>query len=328
MDLLAVARPTTLEHLAGLDSLKSDVQSWYQNEYETGQSNAPQALLFYGPPGTGKTSAAYVIARTMLGEDFNSVNFIESNASDDRGISYIREELKFAMRSKPLGVARKVILLDEADGLTTQAQDAMRQLIEKYSGNAMLILTCNELEKIRPAIRSRCSVYEFKPVSPEAGSIRLSDVLLDHVDEDSDHSWITDALNANLAKLVELMNGDLRACIMFLDSIDLADIEERVDMLEAMTEDNSALLATQGDWHKLRLNLHGLLRAGKSLNQVLFGFYRNIYQHFDDEEVLENIWDVMSVYGDVMTHRHTWAGDDYSYCDYMEAKMKKEVKTE
>ena len=131
-----------------------------------------------------------------------------------------------------------------------------------------------------------------------------------------------------LRELVELMNGDLRACIMFLDSIDLADIEERVDMLEAMTEDNSALLATQGDWHKLRLNLHGLLRAGKSLNQVLFGCYRNIYQHFDDEEVLENIWDVMSVYGDVMTHRHTWAGDDYSYCDYMVAKMKKEVKTE
>jgi len=327
MDLLATARPTALEHLAGLDSLKSDVQSWYQNEYETGQSNAPQALLFYGPPGTGKTSAAYVIARTMLGEDFNSVNFIESNASDDRGISYIREELKFAMRSKPLGVSRKVILLDEADGLTTQAQDAMRQLIEKYSGNAMLILTCNELEKIRPAIRSRCSVYEFKPVSPKAGAERLGRVLVECGEMYGEMYGGTEGHNL-LRKLVELMNGDLRACIMFLDSIDLADLEERVDMLEAMTEDNSALLATQGDWHKLRLNLHGLLRAGKSLNQVLFGFYRNIYQHFDDEEVLENIWDVMSVYGDVMTHRHTWAGDDYSYCDYMVAKMKKEVKTE
>ena len=326
MDLLAVARPTLLEHLAGLDSLKSDVQSWYQREYETGQNDAPQALLFYGPPGTGKTSAAYVIARTMLGEDFNSVNFIESNASDDRGISYIREELKFAMRSKPLGVSRKVILLDEADGLTTQAQDAMRQLIEKYSGNAMLILTCNELEKIRPAIRSRCSIYPFSPVSPEAGGKRLWDLLnLTGTEKDGLGEYHP---AVDLERLVEMMNGDLRACIMFLDSIDLADLEERVDMLEAMTEDNSALLATQGDWHKLRLNLHGLLRAGKSLNQVLFGFYRNIYQHFDDEEVLENIWDVMSVYGDVMTHRHTWAGDDYSYCDYMVAKMKKEVKTE
>ena len=129
-----------------------------------------------------------------------------------------------------------------------------------------------------------------------------------------------------LHNLVELMNGDLRACIMFLDSIDLDDLGERVDMLEAMTEDNSALLATQGDWHKLRLNLHGMLKAGKSLSQVLYGFYRNIYEHFEDEEVLENIWDVMSVYGDVMTHKHTWAGDDYSYLDYMVAKMKTEVK--
>jgi|TARA_R110002051_G_scaffold246302_3_gene305891 replication factor C small subunit len=317
MDLLEAAQPTTLAHLAGLDSLKRDVQSWLDND------SWPQALLFRGPPGTGKTSAAYVIARTVLGEHHNSVNFIESNASDDRGISYIRDELKFAMRSKPLGVPRKVILLDEADGLTTQAQDAMRQLIEKYSKNAMLILTCNEMEKIRPAIRSRCSIYPFSPVSPEAGAERLGRVLVPAWEK----TECEEIYGALLRKLVELMNGDLRACIMFLDSIDLADIEERVDMLEAITEDNSALLATQGDWHKLRLNLRGLLRAGKSLNQVLFGFYRNIYQHFDDEDVLENIWDVMSVYGDVMTHRHTWAGDDYSYCDYMVAKMKKEVKT-
>lgn len=316
MDLLISAQPTALHDLVGLDSLKSDVRSWLEND------SWPQALLFRGPPGTGKTSAAYVIARTVLGEQFNEVNFIESNASDDRGISFIREELKFAMRSKPLGVSRKVILLDEADGLTTQAQDAMRQLIEKYSGNAMLILTCNELEKIRPAIRSRCSVYEFKPVSPKAGALRLAKILpyeRSSSDETRELLW-------NLDNLVELMNGDLRACIMFLDSIDLDDLEERVDMLEAMTEDNSALLATQGDWHRLRLNLHGMLKAGKSLSQVLYGFYRNIYEHFEDEEVLENIWDVMSVYGDVMTHKHTWAGDDYSYLDYMVAKMKTEVK--
>lgn len=316
MDLLISAQPTALHDLVGLDSLKSDVRSWLEND------SWPQALLFRGPPGTGKTSAAYVIARTVLGEQFNEVNFIESNASDDRGISFIREELKFAMRSKPLGVSRKVILLDEADGLTTQAQDAMRQLIEKYSGNAMLILTCNELEKIRPAIRSRCSVYEFKPVSPKAGAFRLAKIL-PYERSSSDE---TRELLVELRKLVELMNGDLRACIMFLDSIDLDDLEERVDMLEAMTEDNSALLATQGDWHRLRLNLHGMLKAGKSLSQVLYGFYRNIYEHFEDEEVLENIWDVMSVYGDVMTHKHTWAGDDYSYLDYMVAKMKTEVK--
>ena len=342
MKLLELARPMELGDLAGLDTLKTDVSGWYNfrlRRVEDGinkgvviPSNAPQALLFHGPPGTGKTSAAYVIARTLLRSTINGytedefdMNFIESNASDDRGIDFIRGEFKTAMRTKPFGnMTRKVILLDEADGLTPQAQDAMRQLIEKYSHNAMVILTCNQLEKIRPAIRSRCSMYAFKPVSPKAGSIRLSNVLLDHVDEDSDHSWITDALNANLAKLVELMNGDLRACIMFLDSIDLADLKSRVDFLEALTADDSAELATKGEWMRLRENLHALLDAGQSLPSVLDGFYRNIYAHFDGP-ALDHLWVVMAAYGDVMIHKHTWAGDDHSYIDYMVAKMKTEV---
>jgi hypothetical protein len=97
-------------------------------------------------------------------------------------------------------------------------------------------------------------------------------------------------------------------------------------MLEALTVDNSAQLASDGDWEKLRRNLHGLLNTGQSLHQVLYGFYKNIYSHFDDDDSLDNIWDIMAAYGDVMIHKHTWAGDDYSYLDYMVAKMKKEIK--
>ena len=85
---------SVISEMAGLDALKQDVQSWYGQEYETGQSVLPQALLLYGPPGTGKTSAAHCIARQFLGDNFNSMNFIESNASDDRGIDFIRSEGK------------------------------------------------------------------------------------------------------------------------------------------------------------------------------------------------------------------------------------------
>jgi len=113
---------------------------------------------------------------------------------------------------------------------------------------------------------------------------------------------------------------------MFLDSIDLANLEERVNMLEALTEDNSAQLALEGDWNKLRRNLHDLLNTGQSLPSVLYGFYKNIYSHFEEDDSLDGIWDIMAVYGDVMIHKHTWAGDDYSYLDYMVAKMKKEIK--
>ena len=312
MQLLENARPLLLSDLVGLDILVKDAKTWKEKGY-------PQALLFAGPAGTGKTSASYVIAKHMLGENYDAINFIESNASDDRGIDFIRSGLKTAMRSKGLGVSRKVILLDEADGLTPAAQDAMRQLIEKYSKNALIIMTCNEIEKIRPAIRSRCKTYIFKPVSPQAGADRLLDLLQDYLTPSHHHRPLA-------TKLVELMNGDLRACIMFLDSIDLANLEERVDMLEALTEDNSAQLALEGDWNKLRRNLHGLLDTGQSLPSVLYGFYKNIYSHFEEDDSLDNIWDIMAVYGDIMIHKHTWAGDDYSYLDYMVAKMKKEIK--
>jgi len=312
MQLLENARPLLLSDLAGLDILVKDAKIWKEKGY-------PQALLFAGPAGTGKTSASYVIAKHMLGENYDAINFIESNASDDRGIDFIRSGLKTAMRSKGLGVSRKVILLDEADGLTPAAQDAMRQLIEKYSKNALIIMTCNEIEKIRPAIRSRCKIYRFKPVSPQAGADRLLDLLQDYLTPSHHHRPLA-------TKLVELMNGDLRACIMFLDSIDLANLEERVDMLEALTEDNSAQLALEGDWNKLRRNLHDLLNTGQSLPSVLYGFYKNIYSHFEEDDSLDGIWDIMAVYGDVMIHKHTWAGDDYSYLDYMVAKMKKEIK--
>tara|TARA_R110002020_G_scaffold168349_3_gene357072 strand:- start:5347 stop:6378 length:1032 start_codon:yes stop_codon:yes gene_type:complete len=340
MELLESARPNTLADLVGLEQLVSDVKKWDND-------TAPQALLFHGPPGTGKTSAAYVIASVLLdypaqksaqgiygeGDYFNrsqrlprwlehDINFIETNASDDRGIQFIREELKVAMRVKPLGVKRKVILLDEADGLTPAAQDAMRQLIEKYSKNAMVILTCNELEKIRPAIRSRCKVYAFTPVSPNDGMARLYEVLVHTYRKDNPF----DIGGALLERLVKVMNGDLRACLMFLDSIDLAELRERVDSLEAMAEEDSALLAIDDDWARLRNNLHNMLRNGYALNQITSGFYRNLYEHFDDEDNLDAIWSIMAAYGDVMTQKYTWPGDDYSYLDYMVAKMKEKVK--
>ncbi len=309
-----MARPTTLADLVGLEQLVSDVKKWDSD-------TAPQALLFHGPPGTGKTSAAYVIAK-VLGCKYEDGNFIESNASDDRGIQFVREGLKDAMRVKPLGIKRKVILLDEADGLTPAAQDAMRQLIEKYSKNAMVILTCNELEKIRPAIRSRCSVYAFKPVSPQAGADRLQQIL---PNMDAQVEYEGKILNAELVRLVRAMNGDLRACIMFLDSIDLDDLNDRVTALEAMAEEDSALLAIDDDWVRLRRNLHGMLRNGHALNQITSGFYRNLYDHFDDEDNIDAIWSIMAAYGDVMTQKYTWPGDDYSYLDYMVAKMKEKV---
>jgi len=311
-----MAIPKTLTELVGLDELVADVNGWADAD------DWPQALLFYGPPGTGKTSSAHVIARTLLDDWFNDMNFIESNASDDRGIDFIRNELKSAMRSKPLGTPRKIILLDEADGLTPSAQDAMRQLIEKYSHNAMVIMTCNELEKIRPAIRSRCKVYAFTPVSPNDGMVRLYEVLVHTYRKDNPF----DIGGALLERLVKVMNGDLRASIMFLDSIDMEQLGERLSRLEETMGEDAIAHAIGDEWWKVRNNFHEMLKNGRSLHQVMRNFYLNIYDYFDEEDNLDSIWDIMAAYGDVMTHRYTWPGDDYSYCDYAVAKMREKVK--
>jgi len=312
MNLTEVAKPISLSDLVGLDGLVTDVAAWVDDW--------PQALLFHGPPGTGKTSAAHVIARTLLKDWFNEMNFIESNASDDRGIDFVRNGLKSAMRSKPLGTPRKVILLDEADGLTPSAQDAMRQLIEKYSHNAMVILTCNELEKIRPAIRSRCKAYAFSPVSPKDGARRLADITVYGLS--ANKKWTM----PKLERLVKAMRGDLRACIVFLDSIDVDALEARLSRLEEQDGENTVTYALEDEWWKVRNNFHKSLKNGRSLHFVLRVFYENIYDYFDDEDNLDAIWDIMAAYGDVMTHRHTWPGDDYSYCDYVVAKMREKVK--
>ena len=110
---------------------------------------------------------------------------------------------------------------------------------------------------------------------------------------------------------------------MFLDGMDPAELENKLQMLEAMTSEDVTALAFDNEWEQLRHNLHALIDAGTPLHHVLSGFYRNMIRHFD-KEAHPFLWPMMAVYGDVMVHKHTWSGDDYSYLDYLVAKMKLE----
>jgi len=130
-------------------------------------------LLFSGPPGVGKTAAAISIVKEIFGETWRN-NFIELNASDERGIDIIRHKVKDFARMAPLGEADfKVIFLDEADALTSDAQSALRRTMERYSATTRFILSCNYSSKIIEPIQSRCAVYRFKPLSKEAIANRI-----------------------------------------------------------------------------------------------------------------------------------------------------------
>ncbi|MAR83902.1 MAG: hypothetical protein CMF55_03820 [Legionellales bacterium] len=311
------ARPTSIDEIVGQHTLVEDVKSWLVQGW-------PSALLLVGPYGTGKTSSARVIAREMLGDEFNQLNYVEINGSDDRGIDFIRNDLKTLLRTKPVGVERKVVLIDEADGLTPAAQDAAKQLMETYASNALVIMTGNELEKIKPAIRSRCRTYTFKPVGNIEGAARLWDVLsLIGVDEDIKLGWSDD-----LPNLIEIMNGDLRSCLNLLESLprNSESLSERIRDISAKNMEDLAGLATKGEWMKIRRNLHDLLDAGVPLRSVMSTFYRDIKRKFNASITDTTLFDIMCAYGDVMLNIYTWPQGDHAFCDYMVASMRKEVK--
>ncbi len=123
-------------------------------------------MIFAGPPGTGKTCCAIAIAREVFGNNWQQ-NFQETNASDMRGIDVVRTRIKNFSRIKPIGESFKIIFLDEADALTSNAQNALRRLMEMYSDVTRFILSCNYSSRIISPIQSRGVVFRFKSLSKE-----------------------------------------------------------------------------------------------------------------------------------------------------------------
>ena len=153
-------RPKDFSEVKGQDEIVSRVKAFVES------GNMPH-LLFSGPPGVGKTTLALVIVRQLFKDGWQD-NFLELNASDERGIDVVRQKVKDFARTKSIGdVPFKIIYLDESDALTREAQQALRRTMENYTQNTRFILSCNYSSKILDPIQSRCAVFRFKPLSKE-----------------------------------------------------------------------------------------------------------------------------------------------------------------
>lgn len=177
-------------------------------------------MLFYGPPGTGKTSTILALAKELFGPEMFRTRVLELNASDERGISIVREKVKDFARmqlSNPPPLYKdkypcppyKIIILDEADSMTQDAQSALRRTMETYSKITRFCLICNYVTRIIDPLASRCSKFRFKTLDQGNAKKRLEDIA---VNED------VKLEPGAVETLIQCSEGDLRKAITFLQS--------------------------------------------------------------------------------------------------------------
>jgi replication factor C small subunit len=259
-------RPKKLDSIVGQEEVIKRLKSYVQSR------NLPH-LLFSGSPGVGKTAAALCVARELFGEAWTN-NFTELNASDERGIDVVRHKIKNFARTAPLGEAEfKIIFLDEADALTSDAQSALRRTMEKYTSSCRFILSCNYSSKIIEPIQSRCAVYRFKPISSAAVEERVK-----YIAKEEGVTLTDDGLEA----IRYVAAGDMRRAINALQAAAMLDKKVNMDAIYKTTATakpeevvDLIKLALAGDFMKAKAKLDYLLiEQGLSGEDIIGQIYR------------------------------------------------------
>ncbi|MEM5879542.1 MAG: replication factor C small subunit [Candidatus Aenigmatarchaeota archaeon] len=262
-------RPTKLSEVIDQKHVVERIKAFVK------EKNIPN-MLFAGPPGSGKTTVALAIAHELYGKNWRQ-NVLETNASDARGIDVIRGQVKDFARTRSIGeVPFKIIILDEADNLTTDAQQALRRTMETFTSVSRFILIGNYSSKIIEPIQSRCAVFRFKALSEVDVKKYIQRIA------DGEKLKITeDAINA----IVYLAEGDLRKVANLLQAsaalgekiteeivYDVASQAKPTDVKEMLE------LALKGKFEDARKKLQDmLLRQGLSGKDVIKEIHKQIY---------------------------------------------------
>mgnify|MGYP000680999565 CR=1 FL=1 len=232
--------------------------------------------LFAGPAGIGKTTAALAMAQDLYGEAWRQ-NVLELNASDARGIDVIRGEVKEFARMRAIGeVPYKLIILDEADNLTADAQHALRRTMENYTRTTRFILICNYSSKIIDPIQSRCAVFRFKPLSEKDVREFIRRIVEGEklkIDE------------SGIKAIIDISEGDLRRVANLLQASAILGKKITEDVVyeaaaRARPKDVKEMLdlVLKGDFKRAREKLHDmLLKQGLAGEDIIKEIHRQVY---------------------------------------------------
>jgi replication factor C small subunit len=276
-----VYRPKTLDEMVGQEEVVKRLKGFLEKK------SLPN-MIFAGPPGVGKTTAALCLARELYGDSWRD-NLLELNASDERKIETIRTKVKEYARSKPVGGAPyKLLLLDEADALTNDAQQALRRMMEMYAPTCRFILDCNYLSRIIEPIQSRCAVFRFSRLTDE--DIKK---MLQRIAKAEKLVLQPEALNA----IVYVSEGDMRRAINILQaaaSISNKITEESIYEVTSRARPEEVRemvnLALSGKFEEARKKLyHLLIEKGLAGEEILNQLHREILNLQIPETVKVNL---------------------------------------
>ncbi|ACB40922.1 replication factor C small subunit [Pyrobaculum neutrophilum] len=301
-------RPRSFDEVVDLEEVKSRLREFVRS------GNMPH-LLFYGPPGTGKTTMALVLARELYGEYWRE-NTLELNASDERGINVIRERVKEFARTAPIKAPFKLVILDEADNMTSDAQQALRRIMEIYAQNTRFILLANYVSRIIDPIISRCAVFRFSPMPRSLMAERLKYIAKREGIEVGE-----DALDL----IYELSEGDMRKAINLLQ---VAAATNKVVDANAVAAAAAAVkpsdilelfnLALGGDYLKAREKLRELMYIkGVAGVDFIRAFQRELIRMPLDDDLKAEIAELLA---DV-DYRLTQGADEEIQMAYLLAKL-------
>jgi len=231
-------------------------------------------MLFAGPAGVGKTTTALALAHELFGENWKQ-NFLELNASDDRGINVVRGRIKDFARVKSFGSEFKIIFLDESDALTPEAQQALRRTMERFSGVCRFILSANYSSRIIDPIQSRCAVFRFKRLTDKGVGEYVSRIAKGEkltVSEDAIHA-IYEVSEGDLRKSTNLLQAAAASGKITKESVYEVSSQAKPQDIKHMID-----LAIAGKFSDARKKLYELLiEQGLSGEDIIREVHKSIF---------------------------------------------------